>query len=154
MANWRTQAKHTLSFNSNNTTQDKTNARKAPIDDGKGAYTRRHVSRVWWCASRVRQFSRFSGSKVQSFIQFIFIACRAECFQNMFKLSCERLAFNSFKAFLKNKVVWSLSPYLIFCMIFEEKKFALPYFITWPNFIVWLRLRHGLLVNMYIAIVF
>ena len=46
MANWRTHTKHTLSFNSNNTTQDKTNAHKAPIDDGKGAYTRRHVSRV------------------------------------------------------------------------------------------------------------
>ena len=71
----------------------------------------------------------------------------------MFKLSCERLAFPSYKAFLKNKEVWNLSPYLIFCMIFEEKKFVELYFITWPNFIVWLRLFHGLLDNMYIAIV-
>ena len=36
-------AKHALPFNCNNTIQDKTKARKVPIDEGKGAYWRKHV---------------------------------------------------------------------------------------------------------------
>lgn len=37
MVNWSTHTKRTLPFHCNKTTQDKTKARKAPIDEGKGA---------------------------------------------------------------------------------------------------------------------
>ena len=37
MVNWSARIKHTLPFNCTNTTQDKTKARKASIDEGKGA---------------------------------------------------------------------------------------------------------------------
>ena len=35
MVNWSAHTKRNLSFNCNNTTEDKTNARKVRIDDGK-----------------------------------------------------------------------------------------------------------------------
>ena len=37
MVNWSAHTKRILTFNCNNTAQDKTKARKAPIDKGKGA---------------------------------------------------------------------------------------------------------------------
>ena len=37
MVNWSAHTKRTLPFNCNNTTLDKTKARKALIDEGKGA---------------------------------------------------------------------------------------------------------------------
>ena len=40
MINWSTYTKHTLPFNCNNTTQFKTKARKASIEEGKGAKVR------------------------------------------------------------------------------------------------------------------
>ena len=36
-------------------------------------------------------------------LQFVFIVCRVEDYQNILKLSCRQLAFTSYKAFLKNK---------------------------------------------------
>ena len=44
-------------------------------------------------------------------------------YQNMLRLSSKPLAITSYKAFLKNKEVWNLSPCLNFCMVFEEKHF-------------------------------
>ena len=39
MVKWSALTKRTLTFTSNNTRQDKTMAHKAPIDEGKGAYS-------------------------------------------------------------------------------------------------------------------
>lgn len=39
----RTNKKHTLTFNCNNTRQDKKKTRKTPIDKGKGPWVRRRV---------------------------------------------------------------------------------------------------------------
>ena len=36
-------------------------------------------------------------------MQFVFIACQAEGYQNTLKLCCRPLAFTSFSAFLKNE---------------------------------------------------
>ena len=44
-----------------------------------------------------------SGSIIQSFIQFVFIACQVKCYRDILKLSSRPLAVNSYKAFLKNK---------------------------------------------------
>ena len=66
-------------------------------------------------------------SRNRCFIQFFFIACQVEGYQNMLKLSYRELAFTSYKAllFFKKKVwnysSWNYSSCLIFCMIFEEK---------------------------------
>ena len=44
MVNWSAQnKKHTLTFNCNNTRQDKKKTRKTPIDKGKGPWVRRRV---------------------------------------------------------------------------------------------------------------
>ena len=58
-------------------------------------------------------------------MQFGFIVCRVEGYQNILKLSCRRLGFTSYKTFLKNKKeVWNQSPCLDFCMIFDEEYFS------------------------------
>ena len=44
-----------------------------------------------------------SGSVVYCFIQFIFLLFQVEDYPNILKLSCRKLAFASFKDFLKNK---------------------------------------------------
>ena len=49
------------------------------------------------------EIAHISGSVVESFIQFVFIICQVEGYQNISKLSCRSLAFTSFKAFLKKK---------------------------------------------------
>ena len=46
MFNWSAHTKRTLPFNCNNTIQYKTMARKAPIDESKGAQARKRVRRV------------------------------------------------------------------------------------------------------------
>lgn len=46
MFNWSKNIKHILTFNSNNTTQVKTKARKAPIDEGKGACAQVRKARI------------------------------------------------------------------------------------------------------------
>ena len=50
-----------------------------------------------------RPFSFISGSKIESFLQFVFVACQVEDYKNTLKLGCRPLVCNSFKAFLKNK---------------------------------------------------
>ena len=40
MVNWSAHTKHILPFNSSNNTQVKKKARKAPIDEGEGAWAR------------------------------------------------------------------------------------------------------------------
>ena len=42
--NWTAHTKHTLPFNSNDTTQDRAKARKASTDEGKSAQVRKRVS--------------------------------------------------------------------------------------------------------------
>ena len=46
MVNWSENTKHTLPFNCSNTTQDKTKAPKAPIDESYGVQTSSHKRRV------------------------------------------------------------------------------------------------------------
>ena len=64
-----------------------------------------------------------------------FITCQVEGSQNILKLSCRPLVFNSYKDFLKIKrrsgTIWNYYPCHIFWMISEEK-----YFINLPDFIV------------------
>ena len=50
--------------------------------------------------------------------------------------------------FKKQKEVWKKFPFLIFCMIFEEKYFCC-YSITWPNFNAWFPLICEILGNVY-----
>ena len=57
-------------------------------------------------------------------LQFVFIVCHVEDYQNILKLSCITLHFTLHKAFFKTKEVWNQSPCLMFCMIFEEKYFS------------------------------
>ena len=45
------------------------------------------------------KIEHISGSKVQSFSQFVFIVCQVERYQNILKRSCRSLAFSSYKAF-------------------------------------------------------
>ena len=52
------------------------------------------------------KIKHISGLIVSSFILFVFIVCQVEGYQNILKLSSRRLAFNSYKAHLKNKK-WS-----------------------------------------------
>ena len=57
-------------------------------------------------------------------MQFVFIICQFDGYQNILKLSCRPLAFTLFKVFKKQKEVWNQSSCFIFCMIFEEKYFS------------------------------
>ena len=72
---------------------------------------------------------------------------QVEGYQNMFKLTCRQLAFNSHKAFLKIET-WIQSPSLIFYMTFKENYLMLDS-ITWSNFIAQLPLLLQILGNMY-----
>ena len=45
-------------------------------------------------------------------------------------------------------MIWNYSC-LIFCMIFEKKKFLLLYSSNWPNFVVWLPLILEIMHNVY-----
>ena len=63
------------------------------------------------------------------FLKFVFIVCQAEGYRNILKLSCRPFAFTSYKDILKNKKrILELSPWFLFCMIFEEK--CLRYLLT------------------------
>ena len=74
--------------------------------------------------------------------------------RNILKISWRSLAFASYKAFLKKqKEVRKYSPYLNFCMNFEEKYFFWLHFIKGPNFIFWLPLLREILGNTCIVIV-
>ena len=57
-------------------------------------------------------------------LQFGFIVCQVEDYQNILKLSCRPLAFTSYKAFKKQKEVQNQSLCLFFRVIFEEKYFS------------------------------
>ena len=46
-----------------------------------------------------------------------------------------------------------VSPYLIFYVIFKEKKFLTLYFINWPNFIAWLSLPLKKLGDTCVAVI-
>ena len=83
---------------------------------------RRNYSQTFFKIIKVEHIYR---STVWSFIQFIFIVCQYEGYQNILKLNCSPLTFTSYKAFSKNKrgCGTSLSA-SIFCMIFEEKYFS------------------------------
>ena len=61
----------------------------------------------------------------KSFIQFVFIVCQVEGYENILKLSYRPLAFTSQQAFLKNKKMSGISlPCLFFCILFKEKYFS------------------------------
>lgn len=47
MVDWREYTNYVLPFNSSDRTQYKTKARKAPNDEGQGAYAHRRVRHVW-----------------------------------------------------------------------------------------------------------
>ena len=49
------------------------------------------------------RIEHISGSIVQSFIQFVFIACQVEDHQNILKLSCTSLTFTTHKIFLEKQ---------------------------------------------------
>ena len=49
------------------------------------------------------KIKHISGSIVLSFIQFVFIACQVEDYQNIVKLNCEPFDLISYRAFLKNR---------------------------------------------------
>ena len=51
-----------------------------------------------------------SGSMVSLFIQFVFIVCRFEGYQNILQPSCRPLALTLYNAFLKNKKSSRTSP--------------------------------------------
>ena len=84
-------------------------------------------------------------------MQFIFIVCQVEVYRNILKLSCRRLAFNSFKFFLKGGL--ELISLAHFLYDFWRKIFILLSAITWPDFIAWLPLLHEILGNISIVIV-
>ena len=68
---------------------------------------------------------------LQWFIQFVFIACQVEGYQNILKLSSKQFAFTSYKAFLKKqKEIWDWFSCLISCMIFEEKHLSFNVLLT------------------------
>ena len=61
----------------------------------------------------------------KNFIQFVFIVCQVEGYENILKLSYRPLAFTSQQAFLKNKKMSGISlPCLFFCILFKEKYFS------------------------------
>ena len=43
MVNWSAHTKQTLPFNCNNTRQNKTKARKVPVDEGKSTWARERI---------------------------------------------------------------------------------------------------------------
>ena len=49
------------------------------------------------------QISAFFGSIVSSFIEFALIECQVDEYQNILKLGCKSITFNSNKAFIKKK---------------------------------------------------
>ena len=49
------------------------------------------------------EIAHISGSVVESFIQFVFIICQVEGYQNILKLSCTPLVFTSYKAFFRKQ---------------------------------------------------
>ena len=51
----------------------------------------------------INQISAFFGSIVSSFIEFALIECQVDEYQNILKLGCKSLTFNSNKAFFKKK---------------------------------------------------
>ena len=44
-----------------------------------------------------------SGAIAQSFMQLVLIVCQTEDYRSILKLSCRKLTFTSYKAFLENK---------------------------------------------------
>ena len=75
---------------------------------------------MWWTNQ-----SHIFGLIVHCFIPFVFIVCQVEVYQNILKLSYRSLRFTSYQIFSKNeKQVWNQSPWLIFCITFEDKYFS------------------------------
>ena len=63
---------------------------------------------MWWRNYSQTIFQKIkidyiSGSIVECFIQFVFVAYQVDDYRNILKLSCRALAFTSYKAFRKNK---------------------------------------------------
>ena len=85
-------------------------------------------------------------------MQFVFIVCQVEGYQNALKLSCKPFAFNSCKAFLKSKKRSGTNLLVSFSAWILKKNISL-YSITWLNWIFWLPLLSKILGNMCIAIV-
>ena len=85
-------------------------------------------------------------------MQFLFIVCQVEGYQNVLKLSSRQLAFASYKVFLKNKNgSWTSLP-ASFLHDFQRKVFILLYSFNRPNFIVCLPLLRAMLGNVRIVI--
>ena len=63
---------------------------------------------MWWRNYSQTIFQKIridyiSGSTVECFIQFVFVAYQVDDYRNILKLSCRALAFTSYKYFLKSK---------------------------------------------------
>ena len=71
------------------------------------------------------KIEHISGSIVESFMQFVFIVCSVECYQNIWKLICRPLAFTSYKAFLKSRKRSGTSLRASVSAWFLKKKFSL-----------------------------
>ena len=56
-------------------------------------------------------------------MQFVFIVCQVEDYQNILKLSCKPIAFSSYKAFLKRKEIGTSLLITFSALIYEEKYF-------------------------------
>ena len=77
---------------------------------------------------------------MNSFLEFAFIICQVQGYQNILRLSCKPLAFATYEAFLKNKKKSRTSLSAAFSACFLRKMFLLLYSINWPNFIALLSL--------------
>ena len=84
---------------------------------------------------------------LQCFIQFVFIVCQVEGYQNMLKLNSKQLAFTSYKAFLKKQRRSGTSFPASFSAWFWRKIYFSVLF-TEKKFIVWLLLLCKTLGNM------
>ena len=77
--------------------------------------------------------SNISGPVVENLAQFIFIVCRIEGYQSIWKLSYWPLSVTSCKAFLKNKTRSGISFLASFSAWFLKKILLFWYSINWPN---------------------
>ena len=80
---------------------------------------------MWWRNQFQTLFQKikiYLSIRSLKFHSLFLLYAQVEDYQNILKLRRYPFAFTSYKAFLKcKKEVWNQSPWLIFCMIFEEK---------------------------------
>ena len=96
------------------------------------------------------KIEHLSGSIVENFIRFVFIAYQVEGYWNILKLRCRPLAFTLNKA--KTNKGLQLVSLLYLWHDFRRKTFHLLYFINWSNFVIWVTLLREILKNVCIVI--